>query len=422
MHGKTPQSVNVRGRTKRWGGVVALGALAFIAAATLTPSGDSVPSPWCLPCGMRNPALAADSILNVFLFVPLGVGLRLAGLRAGAVVCAALAVSLLVEVLQAYVVPGRVANPVDLATNTLGTGLAAIVTPRWRAAVSPSANSARLLALVSAVGLIAIVAVSTWALTPDIPRAPLTVRGVDRRAEPTPAERILSGVVDGRAVRSGDTVRAPGPHARPIGVDVELQASRSRWRDEPALELVADDRTFLWLGIDQNELELEVRRKGEAARFLSPTVRLPRPAGQTESATAARLDTLLLRAVAARWRMSLTTQTRFARDDAAMQLHALSGWSLLLRAPRSPRLAELLTALWAGALFFPVIYWSAAASARRSRLWIVVALSACVAGVWAAGAVVGAPGPSRSAIIGGVAAALAAWRLRRRVVADPEAL
>jgi hypothetical protein len=395
--------------------VIALGATALIGAATLTQSSDSVPSPWCLSCGLRNPGLAADSILNVFLFVPLGVGLRLAGLRAWAVVGAALAVSLSVELMQAYAIPGRVANPVDLATNTIGAGVAAVATPRWRTAIFPSAKAARFLSLLSMAGLIAIVAVSTCALAPDVPRAPLTVRGVDAGAAPMPRERVLTGVVDGRAVRSGDTVPAPGPLVRPIGVEIELQASRSRWRGEPALELVAGDRTFLWLGIDQNELELEMRRKGEAARFLSPTVRVSRPVRHGESAPAARLDTLRLRAVAARWRMSLTTQTRDARDDAAMQLHALSGWSLLLRAPRSPRLVELLTALWAGALFFPVVYWGAAASAGGSRSLIVAVLSVCIAGVWAAGAVVGAPGPSRSAIIGAVVAALGAWGLQRTI-------
>jgi glycopeptide antibiotics resistance protein len=68
----------------------------------------------------------------VLLFVPLGLGLRLAGLGVATVTVLGFAVSLLIEVTQAYVLTGRVANVFDLATNTLGAALAAAVTSKWR--------------------------------------------------------------------------------------------------------------------------------------------------------------------------------------------------------------------------------------------------------------------------------------------------
>jgi hypothetical protein len=400
------------------GAILALGALAIIGAATLTGSTDSVPTPWCLPCALRNEGLAADSILNVILFVPFGVGLRLAGVRVVAVASAALAVSLAVEVMQAYVVSGRVANVVDLAANTVGAGVAAIATPRWRKALLPSTKAAMLLALISMSGLIAIVAASAWALTPAIPRGPLIVRGVGRRAAAMRSERVLSGVVDGRTVRHRDTVRTPRTYEWPTRVDVELQASRALWRSDPALELVADGQTFLRLGIDRNELELEVRRKGEAARFLSPSVRLPRRAHQAVNGAAEGLDTLRLRAVVAPWRMSLAARTRVAHDDVEVRLHPLSGWTLLVRAPRAPWLGVLITLLWTGILFFPVAYWSAAAAVARSRLMIAVVLSVSVAALWAIGAAVGAPWPPSSAIVGAIVTVLGARRVQHMVAAS----
>lgn len=419
VHGTSRRFLNVRSGTRRWGRAVALTAVVLIGVATLRGSGDTVPPPWCLPCALRNPGLASDAFVNVLLFVPLGVGLRLAGLPVWAVVAAGLAVSLCVEALQAYVIPGRVANVADLVTNTVGAAAAAIATLRWRTAVFPSARKAMSLTLLSTSGLVAIVGATAWALSPAVARAPLSVRGVDRRDSSMPPERVLSATVDRSPVRSRETVPAPGVHARPINVEVVLQASRARWLGEPGLALVADDDTLLWLGIDHDELELEVRRKGEAARFHSPSLRLPRPALEPESAATEALDTLWLRAVAGGWRMRVTAQTPRSRDDLEMRLHALSGWALIVPTPRSRWLAELLTVLWTSALFFPVAYWSVAASARRSRLLIVAVLSMCVAGVWAAGAAAGAPVPPRSAIVAAFVAAFVAaigrWGLDRTI-------
>lgn len=408
----------MRSGIRRWSRAIALAAVVVIGVATLRGSGDTVPAPWCLPCALRNPGLASDVFINVLLFVPLGVGLRLAGLPVWAVVAAGFAVSLCVEALQAYVIPGRVANVADLVTNTIGAAAAAIATLRWRTAVFPSATKAMSLTLLSTSALVAIVGATAWALSPAVARAPLSVRGVDRRNASMPAERVLSVTVDRNPVRSRETVPTPGVHARPINVEMVLQAPRVRWRGEPGLALVADGDTLLWLGIDHDELELEVRRKGEAARFHSPSLRLPRPAPERESAATGALDTLWLRADAGAWRMRATAQTPRSRDDLEMRLHALSGWALIVPTPRSRWLAELLTVLWTSALFFPVAYWSAAAGVRGSR-WVIVAVPLVSAAVvWVSGAVVGAPGPPRSAVIAAIVAGLGAWCLRLTIEAN----
>jgi hypothetical protein len=384
----------------------------LIGVATLTGSTDRVPVPWCIPCALRQPGLAADLIANVLLFIPLGVGLRVAGLRAAAVLAAALALSLAVELVQAYIVSGRVANLLDVGTNTVGAVVGTIAAGRWRTVVLPSAKTATRLALVSAGALIAIVAASAWALTPVTAPAPVVVRGVGTRARPASVARVLSAVVDGRAIRGRDTVGMHWPQERPIRIDVALQASPSR--GDAALRFVAGGRRVLLLGIEREELKLELRRKGAALRLLSPYVRVPYPVRQTRSDAIEELDTLVLRAVAAPWRLSLAVQAGAAHDAIDVRLHPLAGWSLLVPHPHSAWLGNLLTALWTGLLVFPVAYWSAAATSQ-ARPMIGALLSLSVAAVLAIGAVVRAPWPPWLAVSAAFVAALAAWRLRATI-------
>jgi hypothetical protein len=390
-------------------------AAAVIGVATLTPSSEGATPPWCAACALRNQGAAANLVVNLFLFMPLGLGLRLAGLRAALVLCIALALSVSVEALQAYVIPGRVASVVDIAANTMGAVVAAIGAPRWRTVLLPNAETAARLALVSLVGLIAVVAASAWALTPATPHAPLVVRGVGARGRPAQTARVLAAAVDGRAIDSRDTVRMPGPHALPILVELALQVPRSGARGEPALRLVADGQRFLRLGIEHDELALELRRKGEDVRLLAPSVRLPLPLHRAESATLKKLDTLVLRAVAAPWWMSVAVEAGAVRRELPIRLHPLAGWSLLASTPQSLWLGELLTALWTGMLFLPIAYWSAAVARRRGRLAISAVLSLSVTAVWAIGAAVGARSPPWSAVVALIAAVLAAWRLERRI-------
>jgi hypothetical protein len=398
------------------GGVIALAAVALIGAVTLAGSNDSVTRPWCVPCALRNPGLAADLVVNFLLFVPLGIGLRLAGFRFATAVSAALAASLTVELLQAYVIPGRAASILDVATNTIGAVVGASAAPRWRTAVSPGTRTGTWLALGSLGGLIVIVAASAWALTPARARVPLTVRGVPRPGASMRAEGVLRAVVDGRAVRGRDTVRLFEASSRATRVVVALQASPPQSRGNPSFRLVAERKRFLWIGIDEerDELELQVRRTGEAVRLLSPSLRVPRPVRRTNGGPVELRDTLVLSAVVATWWMRLDVRAGSAHRELELRLHPLAGWSLLLPNPRSASLGQLLTALWTAALVVPVAYWSAAAAARRPRL-IGVAASVTAAVVWAVGAAVGAPRPPWSAVAALIIAVLAARRLRQVV-------
>jgi glycopeptide antibiotics resistance protein len=89
------------------------------AAAAATPL-------WCLVCGPRG---EVDVVLNLLLFVPFAVGLRLAGMPFRRIVAWAAGLTLAVETLQATVIPGRDASLSDLLTNTTGAMLGAALAP-----------------------------------------------------------------------------------------------------------------------------------------------------------------------------------------------------------------------------------------------------------------------------------------------------
>ncbi|HJQ10605.1 MAG TPA: VanZ family protein [Gemmatimonadaceae bacterium] len=105
----------------RTGVTITVLALAAIVVATLRPdSNPPLPSHWCLICGSQG---GVDAILNVLLFIPLGVGLSLAGARARHVVLSGLLLSALIETAQLTVIAGRDATVGDIIANTCGAAL-----------------------------------------------------------------------------------------------------------------------------------------------------------------------------------------------------------------------------------------------------------------------------------------------------------
>src|SRR3712207_2032131 len=99
-------------RARRAGRLVGALALAFVAVATLTPTPGTPPTPpTCIVCGRVG---GVDVLLNVLLFVPLGLGLRLAGLSRWRALALAGLTTLGIESLQFAVVTGRDASLSDL--------------------------------------------------------------------------------------------------------------------------------------------------------------------------------------------------------------------------------------------------------------------------------------------------------------------
>jgi hypothetical protein len=121
-------------------GLAIAGGMA-IAAATLfpTPGSPRVPH-FCLVCG---PLGGVDAVLNVLLFIPLGLGLGIRKTRLTTALLLVVLTTAFVELLQLEVIVGRAATLGDLVMNTAGGLLGYTVGGRWKSLVFPEERGRR---------------------------------------------------------------------------------------------------------------------------------------------------------------------------------------------------------------------------------------------------------------------------------------
>jgi hypothetical protein len=122
----------------------------------------------CVPCGDLG---TADFTLNVLLFIPLGFGLRLAGMRRHWAWLAAFLLTATIEALQFYVVTGRESDLSDIVANSTGAALGIALADFRIRLFLPSPALAR--RLVAGWGLLCCTgaAGAQWALAPDLPHS-----------------------------------------------------------------------------------------------------------------------------------------------------------------------------------------------------------------------------------------------------------
>ncbi len=124
--------------------------LLFVGLLTLFPTPRGRPRPpdplVCIFCGDFG---GVDFLLNILLFVPLGLGLALAGFSWRRAVLLAGLLSFGVELLQMKIIVGRDASLGDVMTNTTGGGVGALLGSIGAGSyLQPPPVPARLLALV----------------------------------------------------------------------------------------------------------------------------------------------------------------------------------------------------------------------------------------------------------------------------------
>jgi hypothetical protein len=125
--------------------IVTIASLIAIAAATLTPeTSPAMASHFCLVCGSVG---TVDAVLNVILFIPLGVGLALSGVQGKKALMWVFALSALIETAQLFFIPGRDSTIGDVLTNTLGGGLGFAIVRFYPLWLRPASRVARNLCL-----------------------------------------------------------------------------------------------------------------------------------------------------------------------------------------------------------------------------------------------------------------------------------
>jgi VanZ family protein len=142
----------------------------LIVAATLTPSRQAATSGFlCFACGDLG---GVDAVLNVLLFVPFGLGLGLLNLTRTRAIQYIVLATVIIELAQFQVIPGRDASAGDVLTNSVGGALGFLIGSNPLLLIRPPRSvAARLFGLCTLV-LLLIHAIGAYALLPALTDLP----------------------------------------------------------------------------------------------------------------------------------------------------------------------------------------------------------------------------------------------------------
>ncbi len=158
-------------------------SLAFVVFMTLGPESQEITNSFCIFCGALG---GVDFVLNVILFVPLGIGLRWTiGKTAPAVIIGALT-TVVIETLQWRVISGRDASIGDVVANTLGTMLGAWLATESLHWLNATGRAARRYAANWGMLAVLVILGSAWLLQPIVPKNPQWVQWMPVRLNTEP--------------------------------------------------------------------------------------------------------------------------------------------------------------------------------------------------------------------------------------------
>lgn len=362
-------------------------ALAAVGALTLRPDPGAAPPsvpPWCVVCGDYA---TADLVANVALFVPLGVGLALAGVRLlPGVLLAALATGA-IELAQATILANRYPSTGDLLANALGGTIGLLLARHARRLVRPTAAEAGPLAAGAAALVLLTGAATAWALGRDAGPGPATPV-----VDPTPLPpawapfpgTVLAATVPGRHVpgtgRPG-TLRLRTATPASFAATVTVAARRPAGPPAGAPILYMEGRPArpeMILGARGDDAMVAARLRTAALRLRGPSLRAAGALAAADGGARVLEGAVSPSALA----LAVTPAPPAAsveRREWRLPLHGALGWALLLPWVRADGAeAAALGALWVAALVAPFGYWTAAALRRdgggRGGRWVATAL------------------------------------------------
>lgn len=374
---------------RRGGPLVLASALAVIAAATLWPDPGNADlaaaTPiTCLVCGDLG---LIDVLLNVCLFVPLGIGVRLTarGSTARGLLTAAvsgLLVSLTVEATQGLALPGRDASLSDLLTNTTGATVGYLLVGMAPHIVAPTRQVARTLTIICAGAWLSVITLTAWLLQPDLPQTDYygqwaadlaqfdrfrgTVQDATVGGTPLPQYRLPDSPRIRAALLAGGEVTA----AATTGPAPE--------RTAPVLSVFDGEHAeILVLGQRGRAAIFRLRLRTASARLRTPAVRvddaIPPAAGVA----------VALRGSLRHQRYTVAVAGAGSERSRSLALSPFWGWAMLMpvRDYAIGPEAAAGTALWIGFLLVPLGYFAAGLARMGGRALALGA--ACAAAIGA---------------------------------------
>ena len=358
---------------RRAGWALTIVACLAIAYGTLSPRpGMSGREGYAAVCRICDGTPGVDVIANVVLFIPLGVGLILAGMRPLRALLVMAGMTTAIELAQLRLVAGRDASVVDIATNLTGALLGVLAGRHWRTLVRPNVRAAAALAAGAAVAFLAVIAATSVALSPALTPPPWqSNRGPG--SELRPSGRILDVRVAGEAVTVDDTVRN-GAAVRAgllAGQPVVVSAIVSRDPTQSThlvqvLDFDIDD--IVVVSRVRDHAVFHIRNAGRDARLREVAVRLTglfrEPGSDTVRVTGAWQHGSLV----------IAGQRGSTVREYTLPLTASLGWALLLPNGGVGPSYTPISAAWLAMLLLPFAYWStlAARASGASVRWRVV--------------------------------------------------
>ncbi len=398
--------------TRRLGAVLAATGLAAILEATLFPNPSQAAASaathlLCLVCGEGG---GTDVFLNLMLFTPMAVGLRLLDWPWRRVVAVAALLSLTVEYLQYSVVVGRDPALSDLLANTTGAAVAAALAPRVPRLLAPDpARAARLLPIAAALFL-GVLAMSALGLQPSV----MPGRLWSACTSYSPGIGDWTGTLRS-VVLNGDTLPCDRSLADSARIRAALIGAQTTLRIDALSGAPTRGRTLVHAVSVPGGSLLRLMQEGRAAVLGVPTV--------SQSLRLSTVSLLLggafpskagvpfeLQAGQEGRRIWISSSHSGRRRSVEMTLSPSFAWSTLTWWRLQPgREFRTLTAVWLGVLIFPAGYW---AGFLRRPLWGLGAVAATLAGGLAVlPSLTGYPPAQWSEWLGGSLGAALGWAL-----------
>lgn len=255
----------------------ALVVIGLILAGTLAPKyGPGEPiSSLCLICGYRG---SADAILNVLLFLPLGMALRWSLMRPIVAVISAILLSGAIEGLQ-FLVPGRYSTIGDLVFNALGAILGVLLVSKTPTLLHPGRGARQRLAVLAASLPVGLLLVTGWLLQPSFPKSAYYGQWTAHLGHLEAYDgRVLEASIGGfpapsRRLADSDAARARLLNGAPVRVVFQ---SGPRPPGLAPIFSVFDDRQreIVLYGLDDRDLVLRYRSRAIDLRLDQPDLRV----------------------------------------------------------------------------------------------------------------------------------------------------
>lgn len=345
---------------------------AIIAGLTLTPQPGPAADHFdtCITCTTH---WASDFGLNVLLFIPLGFGLRLAGVRRRTAWMVVFASTITIEALQYSVITGRDSDLSDILSNTLGGTIGICAAELRRRLIVPSATLANRLSAGAALLCCAAAAFIQWGLTISLPRSTYYEQVAPRLGQYSAfTGEVLASSFNDAPFETGQLSAPAGAamrddllagHAR---MTATITPGRPPRRLAPVLSVFDDQRREIFvLGQRHDDLILQIRRHTDDWGFRSPSLAL---AGALPAQSRSS-DTLRISATFGDGAPRLAVESRAGRQERRAGTGVWQAWRLLLPDEgRYGRFATPVTLLIIAATFAPLGYWGGRVSLRsRTR-------------------------------------------------------